>query len=117
MTFRYFNFLLLTFSIFCICNPSRLMGQPMPRENVIDVPAIADELCVSNLFQSNMVLQRDKPIHVWGWAEAGEEVSVEFAGQQVTATADKDRRWIVTLDALAANRRPQTMTVSGKSND
>ena len=37
----------------------------MPKENVIDVPAISDGLCVSNVFQSNMVLQRDKPISIW----------------------------------------------------
>ncbi len=44
----------------------------MPREDVVDVPAIGEGLCVSNVFQTNMVLQRDKPIHVWGWAEPGE---------------------------------------------
>lgn len=36
----------------------------MPREDVIDVPAVGDGLCVSNVLQSNMVLQRDKPIHL-----------------------------------------------------
>ena len=40
-------------------------AQPMPREDVVDVPAISEGLCVSNVFQTNMVLQRDKPIHVW----------------------------------------------------
>jgi sialate O-acetylesterase len=35
----------------------------------IDVPAIGAGLCLHNLFQSGMVLQRDKPIRIWGWAE------------------------------------------------
>lgn len=55
-------------------------AQQMPREDVVDVPAIGEGLCVSNVFQSNMVLQRDKPISGWGWAESGEEVSVTFVG-------------------------------------
>ena len=37
----------------------------MPREDVIDVPAIDDGLSVHNLFQSNMVLQRGKPVSIW----------------------------------------------------
>ena len=41
-------------------NPS----QKMPREDVVHVPAIGDGLCVSNVFQSNMVIQRDKPVTV-----------------------------------------------------
>ncbi|RMG05111.1 MAG: hypothetical protein D6741_00015, partial [Planctomycetota bacterium] len=48
----------------------------LPKEDVVDVPAIGDGLCVSNIFQTNMVLQRDKPIRVWGWASPGEKVTV-----------------------------------------
>ncbi len=87
----------------------------MPREDVIDVPAIGEGLCVSNVFQTNMVLQRDKPLNIWGWAEPGEEVSVSFAGQQVNATAATNRTWQVTLPPLPANGTPQTMTISGNS--
>jgi len=86
----------------------------MPRENVIDVPAIGESLCVHNLFQSHMVLQRDKPAPVWGWAEPGEEVTVTFAGQSKSATAGPDRLWKVTLDAMPARHRPQTLTVKGR---
>ena len=47
----------------------------LPQEDVVDVPAIGPGLSVSNVFQSRMVLQRDKPAAVWGWADAGEEVN------------------------------------------
>ena len=51
---------------------------------------------------SNMVLQRDKPVPIWGTADAGEKVTVKFSGQTKTAVAGKDGRWRVTLDPLAA---------------
>jgi len=86
----------------------------MPREDVIDVPAIGEGLCVHNVFQSNMVLQRDKPVAIWGWAAPDEKVTVSFAGQTQTATADKDRAWKVTLTAMPANTAPQKLTVQGK---
>ena len=58
-----------------------------PREDVVEVPAIADGLCLSNVFQSHMVIQRDKPVRVWGWASPGEKVTVSFAGQSKSAVA------------------------------
>jgi sialate O-acetylesterase len=89
--------------------------QKMPREDVVEVPAIGEGLCVSNVFQTNMVLQRDKPLNIWGWAEPGEEVTVSFAGQQAKAKAGADRSWQVTLKPMPANSTPQTMTVKGRS--
>jgi len=90
-------------------------AQPMPKEDVIDVPAVGEGLWPSNLFQSNMVVQRDRPIPVWGWADPGEKVTVSFAGNSASATADKNRAWRVELPALPANSTPQSMTITGKS--
>ena len=87
----------------------------MPKQDVVEVPAIGQGLCVANVFQSNMVLQRDKPQNIWGWADPGEAVTVSFAGQQAQAKAAADRSWQVTLTPLPASSTPQVMTVSGKS--
>jgi len=87
----------------------------MPKQDVVDVPAIGPGLCVANVFQSNMVLQRDKPLNIWGWAEPGEEVAVVFAGQGVHATAAADRAWQVTLKPVPVNNTPQTLTVKGRT--
>ena len=87
----------------------------MPKQDVVEVPAIGPGLCVANVFQSNMVLQRDKPLNIWGWADPGETVTLSFAGQQVQAKAAADRSWQVTLTPIPANNTPQTMTVKGKS--
>jgi len=90
-------------------------GRAMPRQDVVDVPAIGPGLCVANVFQSNMVLQRDKPLKIWGWAEPGEEVTVSFAGHQARAKAAADRAWQVTLKPVPVNNAPQTLTVKGRS--
>ncbi len=67
------------------------------------------------LFQDNAVLQRDKPVPVWGTAAAGEKVTVTFAGQTKSATAAKDGRWSVTLDPLPASAEPATLTLAGEN--
>ena len=88
----------------------------LPRgESVVDAPAVGDGLCVHNLFQSNMVLQRDRPIKIWGWAAAGEAVRVSFAGQQQDAVAADDRSWSVTFPAMPTNSSGQEMVVKGAS--
>jgi sialate O-acetylesterase len=87
----------------------------MPQEDVIDVPAIEDGLCVSNLFQANMVLQRDKAIRVWGWAEPGESVTVTFGDSRATVTAEATREWRAELAPMPANSTPQSMTIEGST--
>jgi len=87
----------------------------LPREDVIEVPVIGKRLCVHNLFQSNMVVQRDKPIVVWGWADPGEIVTVSFGGNEQEATAGQDRSWKVTLPSMPADSEAQKMTISGKT--
>jgi sialate O-acetylesterase len=78
------------------------------------VPATGSGLCLHNLFQSDMVLQRDKPIRIWGWAAPGETVAASFAGHTQTAKAAEDRSWKVTFPAMPANAAPQEMVVKGK---
>jgi sialate O-acetylesterase len=104
----------ITFALGLAVGAHLTAAPKMPKEHVIDVPAIGEGLSIHNLFQSNMVLQRDKPISIWGWAKAGEKVTVSFAGKAKTATAGDDRVWKVTLNALPANSTPQQLTVQGK---
>jgi len=81
----------------------------------IDTPAIGAGMCVHNLFQSNMVLQRDKPIRIWGWAKPGENVTVSFGGKTQSCTAATDRMWKVELPALPASSEPRSIVVQGVS--
>lgn len=61
-----------------------------------------------------MVLQRNKPIVVWGWARPGEKVTVQFHGSQGKATADKSGRWRLELRPEGAGG-PYQMIVKGKN--
>ena len=79
-----------------------------------EAPAMGGGLCLHNLFQSDMVLQRDRPIKIWGWAVPGETVTVSFAGQTQTAQAAADRSWNVTFPAMPANAAPQEIAIKGK---
>ncbi len=54
------------------------------------------------LFTDHMVLQRGRPIRVWGRADAGEKLKVDLAGHKGTTTADASGRWSLFLPALSA---------------
>lgn len=69
----------------------------------------------NNLFSDNMVLQRDKPIKIWGIAEPNERVEVKFINQNKKTKADSNGNWTIMLDAQP-HGGPYIMTVKGKSN-
>lgn len=74
--------------------------------------AASGALAVAPIFRSNMVLQRDAVVPVFGSAAAGAGVTVQFLGQSVAATADSSGRWRANLAAMAANTSLAEMTVS-----
>src|SRR4029077_18282033 len=71
------------------------------------------QLRLASPFSDHMVLQRDLPVPVWGSAEAGEKVTVEFAGQKKSTSADAGGRWRVDLDPLAASTEARAVVVAG----
>lgn len=64
------------------------------------------------VFGDHMVLQREARVPVWGWGAPGEEVTVELAGQRMTAITDDTGHWRVDLAAMPASG-PFVMTVKG----
>ncbi len=112
---RYLIFTCLMLALF-LCDILRAQGREgrMPREDVVEIPSIEKGLCVSNVFQSNMVIQRNKPVAIWGWAAPAEKITVSFAGQTAETTTRADRSWKVTLKPVPANSKPQVMTINGR---
>ena len=76
-------------------------------------PALYADVKLAAVFSDNAVLQQGKLVPVWGWADEGEMVTVEFRDQKATATA-KDGKWSVRLRPVKAGG-PDTLTVSGKN--
>ena len=63
-------------------------------------------------FADGMVLQRGKPVPVWGWAEPSSCVTVLFAGQTVETTAGTNGEWRVNLAPLAASLEGEDLVVT-----
>jgi len=83
---------------------------------LIALPSLAD-VRLPRLISDGLVLQRDKPINLWGWADEGEQVTVSFAGKELQ-TQTKDGRWALKFPALkasAAKNGALTMTIKGKN--
>lgn len=66
-------------------------------------------------FSDNMVLQREDPVKIWGWADKNEPVQVRFNGQVKETKANRTGEWSILLDPMSAGG-PYTLTVEGKGN-
>lgn len=72
--------------------------------------AASDALIMPGLFSDNMVLQRDKPLIIWGHAAANQKVIVSLDKQSITAVSDAQGTWRARLPARKAGG-PYTLTV------
>jgi sialate O-acetylesterase len=68
------------------------------------------------LFSSDMLLQRDMPVPVWGSASPAEAVTVTFGGQTKTTTASSTGSWKVKLDPMPASTSPRELRVTGTNS-
>ena len=79
---------------------------------IVPIAPVMPGLHFSRLFNEHMVLQREKPLKVWGWADAGAEVTVFFAGQTSTAKADRDGRWVAQFQPMDASAEGRELVAS-----
>ncbi|TWT51123.1 hypothetical protein Pla22_39000 [Rubripirellula amarantea] len=71
------------------------------------------EVRMPSVFGDHMVLQQQKPIHVWGWADANETVKVSLGQNSVTAEPDANGRWEAELPAMKASHDAATLVIEG----
>lgn len=74
------------------------------------------QVTLPSFFSDNMVLQRDCPIHLWGWAGADEKIEIHFKRQIRKTIATNDGNWSTYLDASAYGG-PYTLVVKGEQSE
>ena len=74
----------------------------------------AGQIRLPRLISDNMVLQRNAPLTIWGWAAAGEKVRVRFNHKTYSTTTAADSTWRVTLSAQTAGG-PYNMEIQGSN--
>lgn len=69
---------------------------------------------LAGTFSDHMVLQRDKPVPVWGWAEhPGQQIKVQFRNQTKMAKSNQNGHWMVVLDPMPAGG-PYVLSLDGR---
>jgi sialate O-acetylesterase len=84
--------------ILCFCITNQLQAQ-------IRLP---------KLISDNMVLQRDQPIQIWGWASPGEKIKATFNKKTYHTTTSRDGKWVIHLPSHAAGTGYE-MVLKGKN--
>jgi sialate O-acetylesterase len=75
-------------------------------------PIARAALSIAPIFGSNMVLQRNATVPVFGTGDAGATVSVQFQNQNALTVVPVSGKWVVNLASMAASAAPSTMTVT-----
>jgi sialate O-acetylesterase len=81
----------------------------------VDAVPVRGEVKLPAVIGSHMVLQRDVPVPIWGWASPGEAVAVQWGEQTAQATADAQGNWKVTLQATKATATARHLTIRGQN--
>ncbi|MEO8712240.1 MAG: sialate O-acetylesterase [Parafilimonas sp.] len=76
---------------------------------------LSAQLRTANIFTSHMVLQCDKSVPVWGWADKNEKVTLKFNGQSITEKANTDGKWMIQLSSMQAGG-PYDMFITAKKD-
>lgn len=91
-------------SLLCVIAVISCFARPGSAE--VRLPAVLD---------SQMVIQRDQPVRIWGNADSGEKITVELGGEKQMTQADSEGHWIVSLKPQKADGNPRTITIRGKN--
>ena len=101
------------------CSPTTASARVVPIILVLllTVLSVRAKVELASVFTSHMVLQCAMSVPVWGTADAGEEVTIEFAGQKGTVKADAEGKWRIDLKPMQPSAEPRTLRVSGSKTD
>lgn len=78
-------------------------------------PPVMADVTLPRILSDGLVLQRDAPNRVWGWADEGERVTLKLEGERVGSAVAIDGEWMIILESLPAGG-PYQMVVSGQNH-
>ncbi|MBI9019254.1 MAG: hypothetical protein JEZ07_18535 [Phycisphaerae bacterium] len=76
------------------------------------ITGVFDGLKANYAFDNHMVLQRNKPVKIFGTDNVGKTITVTFNGQSKSAVTDANGKWVATLNAMAANANSQDLVIT-----
>lgn len=86
--------------------------------SLLCVQSVQAEVKLPAIVSSNMVLQRNTTVVLWGWADAKEKITIEtsWLGNDLKVTADKEGKWSVDVETTGS-KEPQSIKISSKASD
>jgi len=75
---------------------------------------VMSNVTLPHILSSNMVLQREIGTNIWGWADAGETITISFRGKTSVSDAGKDGKWKVKIFTGSAGG-PFQLSIQGKN--
>ncbi len=81
----------------------------------LSAAAVHAEVRLPKIFGDHMVLQQSTEAPVWGWADAGEEITVTLGDAKATVTAGDDGRWLTKIATPAASGDPLELVIAGSN--
>jgi sialate O-acetylesterase len=82
----------------------------------LSVTAVFGKTELASVFTDHAVLQRDRPLPVWGVADPGERITVSLGAEITSCTTAADGKWQVELGAQKVSTEPLTLRVVGKES-
>ncbi|MEM6345717.1 MAG: sialate O-acetylesterase [Bacteroidota bacterium] len=79
----------------------------------ISLSSLEAQLRMPQIFSDHMVLRREKPIELWGWAKGRDKITIQIGEMTYKTKAEKDGTWSIALDEMQAGG-PYTLRVSTK---
>ena len=73
------------------------------------------QVTLPKLVRDSMILQRDGPVNIWGWASPGEKITISFAGKKYRTITKADRSWKITFPPTPAGG-PYTMHIDASNH-
>lgn len=80
---------------------------------IFSLSNVCADVRLPDVIGDSMILQQKQKVPIWGWANAGESVTVKFGKQTKTVVTDANGKWRVDLQNLKASYTTQILTIEG----